>query len=121
MGSLKRYTEADFVDVVDDGGTVVGRAPKDWADRGLLQPGHKLKSRRGRQADSAKKEPAEFDPAQHSVEEVLEYLADADAAEVERVQAAEAGGKNRSTVAAYETSTEVDEAESDDKTEPDGS
>ena len=39
-----------------------------------------------------------FNPADHKVEEVLAYLADADEAERDRVLSAEAGGKNRASI-----------------------
>lgn len=42
--------------------------------------------------------PAPFDPAEHGVDEVLAYLADADEGEQARVLAAEADGKNRKTI-----------------------
>lgn len=39
-----------------------------------------------------------FDPSEHTVEEVVEYLADADAEEKARVLAAEAAGKARKSL-----------------------
>lgn len=42
-----------------------------------------------------------FDPAKATQDEVLAYLADADAAEVARVKAAEAEGKQRKEIAAF--------------------
>jgi hypothetical protein len=49
-----------------------------------------------------------YDPAEHKVDEVLAYLADADPVEVERVQAAEADGKNRSTITNWAVTPEED-------------
>jgi len=46
-------------------------------------------------------EPAEYDPSKERVEEVLAYLDGADEEEVQRVLAAEAEGKGRSTILAY--------------------
>lgn len=39
-----------------------------------------------------------FDPADHTVDEILEYLSDADPDEVSRVVEAERTGKNRKTI-----------------------
>jgi hypothetical protein len=43
----------------------------------------------------------EYDPGEHSVEEVLAYLKDADEGEVARVKDVEASGKDRSTITNY--------------------
>lgn len=52
-------------------------------------------------------EPAEeFDPSKATVDEVIAYLDGADDAEVERVLAAEADGKNRKGIAEYTTEGE---------------
>jgi hypothetical protein len=52
-------------------------------------------------------EPAEeFDPSKATVDEVIAYLDGADDAEVERVLAAEAAGKNRKGIAEYTTEGE---------------
>jgi len=52
-------------------------------------------------------EPAEeFDPSKATVDEVIAYLDGADEAEVERVLAAEADGKNRKGIAEYTTEGE---------------
>lgn len=45
----------------------------------------------------------QYDPSEHTVDEVNEHLATADDAERERVLKAEAEGKNRSTVKAPES------------------
>lgn len=42
-----------------------------------------------------------FDPSNHNVSDVLAYLSQADAAEVQRVQAAEADGKARKGIAEW--------------------
>lgn len=47
-----------------------------------------------------------FDPGDHNQEAVLEYLKDADEAEVIRVQEAEAGGQNRQKIANFEFKSE---------------
>lgn len=67
-----------------------------------------------------------YDPAEHKADEVLEYLATADKAEVERVYDAESAGKNRVTlldkIAALPDAdeSEADEAETAeaDESEP---
>lgn len=48
--------------------------------------------------ESLADEPELFDPAAHNVDEVLDYLATADAVERERVLDAEADGKARTTI-----------------------
>jgi hypothetical protein len=48
-----------------------------------------------------------YDPSAHTAAEVIDYLASADADEVARVQADEAAGKDRSTIADW-TSPEPD-------------
>lgn len=53
----------------------------------------------------------EFNPTDHTVAEVNAHLESADADERERVLAAEAAGKNRSTVAAPADDTETAEPE----------
>lgn len=45
--------------------------------------------------------PAAFDPASHTVDEVTDYLASADPAEVDRVIAAERTGKDRKGIVEY--------------------
>lgn len=54
-----------------------------------------------------------FDPEEHKVEDVLEYLADAESDEVQRVLAAEAEGKARKSVLEFE-------AEQDEEVSADG-
>lgn len=51
-----------------------------------------------RASNKAQATDTEFDPAEHTVEEVNDYLASADDAEAERVLKAEKSGKDRSTV-----------------------
>jgi hypothetical protein len=46
-------------------------------------------------------ESAGFDPADHTVDEVTDYLDTADAAEIDRVKEAEKTGKNRTTILNY--------------------
>jgi hypothetical protein len=54
--------------------------------------------------DLAQDNPDEYDPSSYNQAQVLEYLADADDDEVERVQAAERSGQNRQGIAAYKRS-----------------
>ena len=55
----------------------------------------------------------EFDPAEHTVDEVNDHLQEADPAEVERVLQEEAAGKDRATVHAPST-PDAPEDQSDD-------
>lgn len=54
--------------------------------------------------------PGQFDPGEHTVAEVNEYLAGADEAEWDRVMQAEQAGKNRKTIGVSSETT--DEGES---------
>ena len=67
---------------------------------------------------SAAARPAGFDPAEHNVDEVLAHLAGADDAEVERVKTVEAGGKGRSTIAAFAPQHHTDTADASAATSP---
>ncbi|MFD9444953.1 hypothetical protein [Streptomyces sp. NPDC060001] len=49
--------------------------------------------------------PADFDPSKRSQDDVIAYLDMADDDEVQRVKAAEAAGKDRKQIAAYERKT----------------
>ncbi|MFH9403263.1 hypothetical protein ACH4JS_26460 [Streptomyces sp. NPDC017638] len=49
--------------------------------------------------------PVEYDPSQHSQDEVLTYLDQASDEEVQRIKAAESAGKDRKQIAAYERKT----------------
>ena len=55
-----------------------------------------------------------FDPGAHTAPEVLEYLAQAEPAEVARVLIAEVDGKHRSTVLAFNPGIPTTEADADD-------
>ena len=55
-----------------------------------------------------------FDPGAHTAPEVLEYLAQAEPAEVARVLIAEVDGKHRSTVLAFNPCIPGAEADADD-------
>ena len=55
-----------------------------------------------------------FDPGAHTAPEVLEYLAQAEPAEVARVLIAEVDGKHRSTVLAFDPGLPGAEADADD-------
>lgn len=57
---------------------------------------------------------APFDPSEHTAQEVLAHLAEADPAEVARVLIAEVAGKHRSTVLAFDPGLPVAEADADD-------
>lgn len=49
--------------------------------------------------------PIVFDPSKRSQDEVIDYLDQVDDDEVQRIKAAEAAGKNRKQIAAYERTT----------------
>ena len=55
-----------------------------------------------------------FDPGAHTAPEVLEYLAQAEPAEVARVLIAEVDGKHRSTVLSFDPGLPGAEADADD-------
>ena len=55
-----------------------------------------------------------FDPGAHTAPEVLEYLAQAEPAEVARVLIAEVDGKHRSTVLAFNPGIPTTEADADE-------
>ena len=55
-----------------------------------------------------------FDPGAHTAPEVLEYLADAEPAEVARVLIAEVDGKHRSTVLAFNPGIPTADTDADD-------
>ena len=55
-----------------------------------------------------------FDPGAHTAPEVLEYLAQAEPAEVARVLIAEVDGKHRSTVLSFNPGIPTTEADADD-------
>ena len=55
-----------------------------------------------------------FDPGAHTAPEVLEYLADAEPAEVARVLIAEVDGKHRSTVLSFNPSIPTADTDADD-------
>ncbi len=55
-----------------------------------------------------------FDPGAHTAPEVLEYLAQAEPAEVARVLIAEVDGKHRTTVLAFSPGIPTTEADADD-------
>ena len=55
-----------------------------------------------------------FDPGAHTAPEVLEYLAQAEPAEVARVLNAEVDGKHRTTVLAFNPGIPTTEADADD-------
>jgi hypothetical protein len=59
--------------------------------------------------------PVEFDPSKRSQDEVIDYLDTADDDEVQRVKAAEAAGKDRKQIAAYERKTTPAPQTRDDK------
>lgn len=59
-------------------------------------------------------EAVSFDPSEHTVSEVMEYLADANDAERERVLAVEAEGKARKSILGDDT-TDTDDAEAGDE------
>lgn len=52
-----------------------------------------------------------YDPGKYSVEQVSDYLEDADDAERSRVQRAEAQGKNRKTIADWQPAGGADDSE----------
>ena len=119
----------EFVEVVDgDGNPVPGfehSVPKAWVGTQLLPAGAKAKGRSKSSKSSGdgdkgqqSQQPDVFDPSKHNQDEVLAYLADAEVDEVERVKAAEAEGKNRDKIAAFEP---ADSSGEDNKTEPEGS
>ncbi|MGN6413789.1 hypothetical protein [Flexivirga sp.] len=83
--------------------------PSHWVGSSWFPQYQPLKS-------SAAARPAVFDPAEHNVDEVLAHLADADAAEVDRVKSAEASGKGRSTIAAFKPN--IDTADASAATSP---
>lgn len=49
--------------------------------------------------------PVEYDPAEHNQDEVIAYLDQVSDEEVQRIKAAEAAGKDRKQIAAYERKT----------------
>ena len=58
----------------------------------------------GGEVEGGQREDSElFEPAQHTVDEVLAVLAEADQDEVNRIIASEQGGKNRKGVIAFES------------------
>jgi hypothetical protein len=56
---------------------------------------------------------SQFNPDDHTVEEVVDYLENADADEVERVQKAEADGQDRKGISSFSASSADDSSESD--------
>lgn len=85
--------------------------PEHWVGSSWFPQYKALKS-------SAAARPADFDPTEHNVDEVLTHLAGADEAEVERVKAAEAEGKGRSTIASFEPQPNPDTADTSAATSP---
>lgn len=90
--------------------TMIGRTPLMFTDsvatvdrlsdsmrRYLLAAGYTIDDEPDTPAETVE-ETGEFNPADHTVAEVNEYLAHADVTEQERVLAAEKAGKDRSTV-----------------------
>lgn len=59
-----------------------------------------------------------YDPAGHDVEEVVEYLATVDDAEVERVKAVEAAGKNRKGIASWQPDPDPSDVTGETPTTP---
>lgn len=86
----------DDGDIIDHTGAVVGNVNDDEHATGAVPEADDVDAEADEQAEGDEGE--QFDPSEHTVDEVNKYLADADDAERERVLADEAKGQNRSTV-----------------------
>lgn len=86
----------DDGDIIDHTGAVVGNVNDDEHAVGSVPEADGADTEADEQAAGDKGE--QFDPSEHTVDEVNKYLADADEAERDRVLADEAKGQNRSTI-----------------------
>ena len=100
-----KVDEADGELLLALGWTVAPPAPADALAASLASEGE----------DAAPFQPVDaFDPGAHTAPEVLEYLAQAEPAEVARVLIAEVDGKHRATVLAFKPGIPTADTDADD-------